>query len=84
MSVNDWVAIAAFAVSIFGMVFALGKQSYRVQILERDVDNLGGLLRRHDERLDRLSENAAQTSIRISYIEERIFREDTATRMKDM
>lgn len=84
MSVNDWVAIAAFAVSILGMVFALGKQSYRVQILEKDADNLAGILRRHDERLDRLSENAAQTSVRISYMEERIFGEDTAARIRDM
>ena len=84
MSINDWIAIAAFIISILGMAFALGQQAYRVQTLEKDADNLGKMLRKHDERIDKLSEFAARVDTRIAYVEERIFGEDTSARMRDM
>lgn len=84
MSINDLVAIAGFGLSILAIVFALGKQAYRVQTLEKDADNLANMLRKHDERIDRLSEFAARVDTRIAYVEERIFGDDTAARLRDM
>ena len=84
MTINDWMAIAAFAISIMGMVFALGGHAERLKSVEKSGCNLEDLIKRHDDRLDRLSEIAARTSTRLSYVEERIFGDDTAARMRDM
>ncbi len=84
MSINDWVAISAFGFSLLGIAFAIGQQAYRVQTLEKDVSNLASMLRKHDDRLDKLSEFAARIDTRIVYVEERIFGDDTAARFRDM
>jgi hypothetical protein len=51
--------------------------------VEKSGADLEELIKRHDDRLDRLSEIAARTSTRLSYVGERIFGDDTAARMRE-
>lgn len=88
MSVGDIVAIASFAASIFALIFAIGKQANRLQVIERDViendKDSRESIRAFDKRIDKLSEFTVRMDQRVVYLEERSFGEDTAARMRDM
>ncbi len=87
MNPLDILEVIAFVGTLLGIAFSLGKQAYRLQILEKDLNMLGNEYRqdakKNDQRLDRLAEFVVRTDQRIIYLEERAFGEETAGRMRE-
>lgn len=82
MQISDFIGIATFALSILGLVYALGQQSAKLQVAEKNINDLAGMQRDIDKRLDKQSVFAVRVDQRIVSLEERVFGDETVARMR--
>ena len=87
MNIGNLIAIASFASSIGALVFALGRQHYRLQVVERDLNNIAinnrEILKGLDMQIDKLSESSITISQKISHLERSIYGDDTLGRSRN-
>jgi len=53
MNTSDILAIASFAITVAGIIFVIGKNSQRLNVVERDLNRLGIKIEDKIEDLDR-------------------------------
>jgi len=86
MSTGDIVAIISLSISLAAIIFVIGKNTQRLEVMEKDLNSLGKKVDRaledFDKRLDKQANFITRTDQRIVYIEEKTFGDDTAARIR--
>lgn len=87
MGTQEIIEIATFGLSLASIAYAIGKQSQRLDVLERDLNAVGGkmddFLHEFDKRLERQANFLTRIDQKMLYLEERLFGEDTAARLRE-
>jgi len=87
MGTGDVIAIASFALSLMAVVFVIGKNAQRLEVVEKDLNKLGEKVERDfleaERRLDKQATFVTRIDQRIVNIEGRVFSEETAARMRE-
>lgn len=95
MNLQDWIAIATFAIAIMGVVYAFGERDNRLATLEKDLNGAKGsltedlkelqnILKEYDKRLDELSIFTVRSDQRVRHLEEKIIGEQSSARLREM
>jgi len=86
MAVSEIIGLATFCITVLGMAFALGRQAYRLQILEKDLNAIAqqerGKFKEIDQQLDKLSEFAIRTNEKVSNLEQAVYGDNTLGRVR--
>jgi RNA binding exosome subunit len=86
MSTGDILAIASLVITIATIIFMIGKNAQRLQVVEKDLNNLGNKVGKSlsdlDNRLDRQATFITRLDQKVLYLEERQFGNDTAARIR--
>lgn len=86
MNTGDILAIASFCITIAAIVYTIGKNAQRLEVVESDLNNLGGKVSRSfgelDNRLDKQATFITRLDQKVLYLEERQFGDDTAARIR--
>ncbi|MDX2255569.1 MAG: hypothetical protein NW214_08650 [Pseudanabaenaceae cyanobacterium bins.39] len=83
MNVGEVVAILTLLISVLTVIFMIGQQSQRLNQSSKDLDNLFSNVRANDDRLTDLEKAFIRNEQRLSYIEDRIYGEDTIARVRN-
>ncbi|MDX2254671.1 MAG: hypothetical protein NW214_04065 [Pseudanabaenaceae cyanobacterium bins.39] len=83
MNTQDIIAILALGGTIISTIFMLGQQAQKINEASKDLDHLFNKVRENSEELAKLEKAFIRTEQRVTFLEDRLYGEETIGRMRD-
>ncbi len=83
MSLQDAIAIFGVLTTIVTIVYMLGKQAEKIAQSSKDLDNLFDKVRINNERLSDLEKAFIRTEQRVTFLEDRVYGDETIARVRE-
>lgn len=83
MSLQDAIAIFGVLTTIITIVYMLGQQSQKIAQSAKDLDALFDNVRLNKERLAELEKAFIRTEQRVTFLEDRVYGDETIARVRE-
>ncbi|MBD2150813.1 hypothetical protein H6F44_11875 [Pseudanabaena sp. FACHB-1277] len=83
MSLQDAIAIFGVLTTIITIVYMLGQQSQKIAQSAKDLDALFDNVRLNNERLSDLEKAFIRTEQRVTFLEDRVYGDETIARVRE-
>jgi hypothetical protein len=83
VSLQDAIAIFGVLTTIVTIVYMLGKQAEKIAQSSKDLDNLFDKVRINNERLSDLEKAFIRTEQRVTFLEDRVYGDETIARVRE-
>lgn len=83
MSLQDAIAIFGALTTIITIVYMLGQQSQKIAQSAKDLDALFDNVRLNKERLAELEKAFIRTEQRVTFLEDRVYGDETIARVRE-
>lgn len=83
MSLQDAIAIFGVLTTIITIVYMLGQQSQKIAQSAKDLDALFDNVRLNKERLSDLEKAFIRTEQRVTFLEDRVYGDETIARVRE-
>mgnify|MGYP001810697386 CR=1 FL=1 len=83
MSLQDAIAIFGVLTTIITIVYMLGQQSQKIAQSAKDLDALFDNVRLNKERLADLEKAFIRTEQRVTFLEDRVYGDETIARVRE-
>lgn len=83
MSLQDAIAIFGVLTTIITIVYMLGQQAQKIAQSSKDLDNLFDKVRLNNERLSDLEKAFIRTEQRVTFLEDRLYGDETIARVRE-